>query len=393
MRGHIREGRAWLEWGLRRASDVPHRARAAGQVALAGILYQQAEAARTLELCDEAIGSFAEAGDAMGMVLACRCATPAAYNSGQLDRAASYIEQALSTLAAAGNPPWLVRLVGDIEYQHGVIAFFAGQFAVAERLITETVAAQRALAQESGIEFPYACWPLLLLGKVNSFLGYHALSLARHQAALEHARRFHEQPCAVGALAGVAQILAVEGRWQESAQLFGAAEAFCEQCGYPFRKLAWQWQRVAGLPEPWQRGNEPFGKWESLRAAVVALGSEPAPPLSDPSAAAEHWAAGRGIPIEDAVAMALAVDLASPPAAMSGSFGAGVGALSVTDTLSPRERDVLLLLCQRLTDPQIAERLFLSPRTVESHVSSLLGKLGVSNRRDAAAAAARLDLV
>jgi hypothetical protein len=46
-----------------------------------------------------------------------------------------------------------------------------------------------------------------------------------------------------------------------------------------------------------------------------------------------------------------------------------------------------------LTDPQIAEHLFLSPRTVESHVANLLRKLDVSNRRDAAAAAARLGLV
>ena len=62
-------------------------------------------------------------------------------------------------------------------------------------------------------------------------------------------------------------------------------------------------------------------------------------------------------------------------------------------SLSPREQDVLALLCQRLTDPQIAEHLFLSPRTVESHVASLLRKLDVANRRDAAAVAARLGLV
>jgi DNA-binding CsgD family transcriptional regulator len=51
------------------------------------------------------------------------------------------------------------------------------------------------------------------------------------------------------------------------------------------------------------------------------------------------------------------------------------------------------LLCQDLTDPQIAERLFLSPRTVESHVASLLRKLDVSNRRDAVAAAVLLGVV
>jgi DNA-binding CsgD family transcriptional regulator len=53
--------------------------------------------------------------------------------------------------------------------------------------------------------------------------------------------------------------------------------------------------------------------------------------------------------------------------------------------LTRRERQVLGLLCQRLTDAEIAERFFLSQRTVEHHVARVLGKLGAANRRDAAA--------
>jgi DNA-binding CsgD family transcriptional regulator len=57
--------------------------------------------------------------------------------------------------------------------------------------------------------------------------------------------------------------------------------------------------------------------------------------------------------------------------------------------LTRREREILALVCLRLTDPEIAERLFLSPRTVESHVAHIFNKLGADNRRDAAAIAAR----
>jgi DNA-binding CsgD family transcriptional regulator len=61
-------------------------------------------------------------------------------------------------------------------------------------------------------------------------------------------------------------------------------------------------------------------------------------------------------------------------------------------SLTRRERDVLTHLVQHLTDAEIAERLFLSPRTVNHHVASLLGKIGAANRREAIALAARQGL-
>ncbi|AXB44735.1 ATP-binding protein [Amycolatopsis albispora] len=51
-------------------------------------------------------------------------------------------------------------------------------------------------------------------------------------------------------------------------------------------------------------------------------------------------------------------------------------------SISPREREVLLAVADRLTNAEIAERLFVSVRTVESHVSSLLRKLDARDRRE-----------
>jgi len=55
-----------------------------------------------------------------------------------------------------------------------------------------------------------------------------------------------------------------------------------------------------------------------------------------------------------------------------------------------KEREVLAALSERLSNPEIAERLYVSRRTVESHVSSLLRKLDATNRRDLAARAREL---
>lgn len=60
--------------------------------------------------------------------------------------------------------------------------------------------------------------------------------------------------------------------------------------------------------------------------------------------------------------------------------------------LSRREREILALLCLRLTDLEIADRLYLSRRTVTTHVSNILAKLNVANRREAAAMAGQLLL-
>jgi DNA-binding NarL/FixJ family response regulator len=59
------------------------------------------------------------------------------------------------------------------------------------------------------------------------------------------------------------------------------------------------------------------------------------------------------------------------------------------DELSPREREILELVGEGLTNRQIGERLYLSEKTVKNNVSRLLAKLGVERRVQAAVIATR----
>jgi len=63
------------------------------------------------------------------------------------------------------------------------------------------------------------------------------------------------------------------------------------------------------------------------------------------------------------------------------------------DVLSPRELEVLALLVEGLSNKKIAERLFISPDTVKTHIRHIMEKLAAQDRTDAAVKAVRNKLV
>ncbi len=110
-----------------------------------------------------------------------------------------------------------------------------------------------------------------------------------------------------------------------------------------------------------------------------------------------------GIPYEAALARSeLAASLASlgRPDAAADEAARAAGALEALgaapapaagalEVLTEREREVLALIAEGLTNRQVAERLVLSEHTVHRHVTNLLGKLGLHSRTAAAALAVR----
>lgn len=86
------------------------------------------------------------------------------------------------------------------------------------------------------------------------------------------------------------------------------------------------------------------------------------------------------LPMSRAMAADVIRSLASRPAAPASAPGGD----DVLGSLSAREGEVLRQLAAGLTDREIGEQLGISPRTVETHVGSILHKLNVRNRAEAA---------
>ncbi len=106
------------------------------------------------------------------------------------------------------------------------------------------------------------------------------------------------------------------------------------------------------------------------------------------------------MPLDEAIAYALAPEEPSPPVAAVTPVGAAGTPAPSTDTpargypagLTAREVEVLRLVVQGLTDAQVAARLYLSPRTVGRHLTSIYSKLDVPSRTAAARFAAEHGL-
>jgi predicted ATPase/DNA-binding CsgD family transcriptional regulator len=394
LRGDLREGQSWLEWGLAQDSEGTAATRASGQFALSGIFERQGDFASAMALCGEALRYYRAQDDAVMTARTAEHAASISLEMGRHDLTQGYIDEALAALATLDDAPWIRRATNYLRVFQANLALYQRNLPEAKRLLRTLRAGEQRLTREFGHEHPFASWWLLILGDIAHIEDSLSIALGHYQASIDHAWRYHESSGCALALAHVAGMLASSGRWSEAAWLFGATEAFCDKVGFDFWGGFWQETRAFGLPQPWQGTEELTGIAARYRAMALQHGLRLPPPLPDPAAATEIWRAGRKEPIEHAITYALAVDFTTLPslqqlAVIAASETEPTGAV----VLTPREREVLALLCRRLTNAEISDRLFLSRRTVEGHVARLLGKLDVANRRDAVARAARLGLI
>lgn len=235
---------------------------------------------------------------------------------------------------------------------------------------------------------------LTVLGRVGVRRGERDPSVALAQAQ-ELAEATGDLQRTWPVAAGLAELAWMEGRPEHISGMVGDLYTEAVELGVPWAKgeLAyWMW-RAGALDEPPPGCPDPIalqiaGDWRGAAAAWADLGC--------PYEEADAFAGGD----DDALLRAVETfdALGARPAASrvrrqmrARGLQAPRGPRPATKAhpagLTPRQSEVLDLLTEGMTNAEIAERLFISVKTVDHHVSAILAKLGAKTRGEAAAMA------
>jgi len=224
------------------------------------------------------------------------------------------------------------------------VALSEGDLATARSRIEESLAFSRAKGFRGDI--PEA---LVVLGRVTAAQGDDAAAQALYGESLALAKELDFKRVIPAALEGVAVVVAAQGALSWAARLWGAAEILREGMGTP-------------LPPVYRPDYE-----QSIASTRTQLGEK---------AFAAAWAEGRTMTLEQALATLESSSIPEPDPSPS----APAVKPTYPNDLTAREVEVLRLVAQGLTNAQIAEQLVIRPYTVNNHLRSILGKLGVTTR-------------
>ena len=380
-RGHYEMGRTWLEDALSKSSDpTPLRAGAltgAGLLAflqcdygragehleqslslfedladrrgvaevkdvLGGVAREHGDYERARTLHEESLTLWRELEDEHGTAVSLYYLGLVAWLNGENERAGELSARALQMNRASGDTAGILSSLINL----GSVALYEGDHDRAEAFLEESLALSREGGYREGVG-----WALNQLGVV----AYRRGNLERSERLLKESLAVHKDLGDMGRVASVLEALAETAgalkRYELSARLFGAADAIREKIGAP-------------VP-PCERAEH-----DRVTASVHArIGDEEFSRLRTE---------GRAMSPEEAFSRAL--EPGAPPA-------------TTQDVLSAREVEVLGLVAEGLTDQEVAQRLYLSPRTIGQHLSRIYRKLGVRSRTAATREATDRGLV
>lgn len=372
MRGDFREGRRWTEKALALPPEgTSPGARLGALYALTTLAASQNDCVAAAAAGQEMLRLAEQSGDSFDRMRGHFALSYAALHcDGDHTQALTHARIALDLARERADEPWMAWTLHAL----GEMPDYDGSAVAAE----EATSLFRELGSEWGL---VNALNALALHRIHDGDTTAAVPLLLESLGLR--RTLNDGWGTVENLVATALLLSQAGLPSEAVRLLGAASRWADELGY--------------------------GIASSYRVSVAELHDHIQGQVTA-EAFAQEWQAGSLMPLDDARRMceSLLVTLVhmpsthpplgqarSSPAIPAGGIEEAFPSSSAQPQydLSRREREVLRLLCQRHTNAEIAETLFIGIRTVESHVSNLLSKLGVPDRRAAAALAARQHLV
>ncbi len=312
---------------------------------LGTLAVEQGEYDRGRDLLTESLTVNRELGDTGGMADSLLNLARLSWLSGSdLAQARTMLDESLALSRKVGDKD-------DIAYclnLSGILALSEGDTARAASQVEQALALFEEMQQRRGTALS-----LYALAEVAAVEGDYARSQALYEQGVGIARKAGGKRIIPSGLEGLAAAVAAQGNHAWAAHLWGTAESLREALGTPLPPV----ERV-----PYQ---------QAVAAAQTRLGEQ---------AFTTAWAEGRTMSPEQTLVTPEQMALPTSIQRERSSSPASTSHPSYPDGLTAREVEVLRVVAQGLTNEQVAERLVISPRTVDTHLTSIYSKIGVSSR-------------
>jgi predicted ATPase/DNA-binding NarL/FixJ family response regulator len=363
-------------------------------LALAGIIVRdRGDYDRAGTLLEESLDVFREVDDAWGATLAINALAILCQLRGDYAAAATILEESAG-LARARDDAWgTAQALSNMAH----LCRRQGDFARSAELYEQSGALYRDMGYQRG-----EAGALTNLGRIAERLGEIDRAIDLHEQSMAVTRAIGDQRGIATALTNLGAAHLQRGGLDEAEgairESLGLRRSMDDKEG-----IATSLEKLAEVAVARRLVDRAVRLWAAAAGLRDAIGAPLAPSerasydmviaaarsaLSEPQLAA-IWAEARSLSVPAAVQLALRDEAATSHS--SANAGAGVPspvAAAAAIPLSPRELDVLRLL-EEHTDREIAERLYIGPRTVATHVTSILNKLGVNSRTAAVGYAIR----
>jgi non-specific serine/threonine protein kinase len=353
LRGYYTEGGQWLEEALSKAPAATPSIRTRALLQGGRLLAAREDLGPSMAMLQEALALAQAHEDRPGIALASLFLGASATTAGYVAEAERLLQDALDLWEGLGDDYYAAYTLASLAY----LSVVQGEDQeAAERYATANIGFQQLgeLAEATHLLIP-AALARLRLGDRDEAVRLTQDGLRRVLA--------HQHPWVASLGAEMTLLLlGASGDVERRARLLGAADALAQVTGFAVGLLeAHSGQSLAALREQIEQ--------EDIHRA---------------------YRAGGTLSLQDTVALALEL-LEDSAQALGGETWERE--LAEASPLSAREQEVLQLVAEGLTNRLIGQQLFLSPRTIDHHLSSIFTKLGVDTRAQAVAVAAQRGLL